>query len=127
MGKALLVSLDTETGAGILKILDGAQLEVKVALWLFSPDHEDWRLVFSSRRLDAVDTREGYGMINDALRKAGFAIERKPPIMLLRMSHPFIRDLRRMFGKTKRVEGMRLGLQTIGNWFVEDAYVYRIT
>ena len=43
------------------------------------------------------------------------------------MSDPFIRDLRRRFGKSKNVAGMRLGLQTIGNWFVEDAYVYRIS
>jgi hypothetical protein len=43
------------------------------------------------------------------------------------MADPFIKSLRRMFGKTKSVEGMRLGLQTIGDRFVEDAFVYRIS
>ena len=46
--------------------------------------------------------------------------------MILTMNDPFIRDLRRQFGKAKNVEGMRLR-QTIGDWFIEDAYVYRIS
>ena len=40
---------------------------------------------------------------------------------------PFIRQLRRIFGKTKSVHGMRLGNQMVGDRFVQDAYVYRIS
>jgi hypothetical protein len=43
------------------------------------------------------------------------------------MADPSIRELRRLFGKTKSVEGMRLGGQVFGDRFVEDAYVYRIS
>ena len=124
MVKAALVNADIERGAEVLKILDDAQLQMKVAVWLFSPDHENWFLVLASRQLDG--SRDAYGAVNDALRKAGFAIERKPSIMILRMDNPFIKDLRRQFGKAKNVEGMRLR-QTIGDWFIEDAYVYRIS
>ena len=46
--------------------------------------------------------------------------------MILKMSDPFIRSLRKIFGKAKNTEGMRLGLQTIGNRFIPDAIVYRI-
>jgi hypothetical protein len=127
MGQGLLVNIDIERGAEVLKALDSANLQVKVALWLFSPDHQDWRMVVASRRLDAVGPGEDYGLINEALDKAGFPLERKPSIMVLRIDDPFIRDLRRLFSKAKSVEGMRLGLQTIGNWFVEDAFVYRIS
>jgi hypothetical protein len=35
--------------------------------------------------------------------------------------------LRRIFAKTKSVEGMRLGGQMIGDRFIEDAWVYRIS
>ena len=125
MDKATLVSIDLDKGEEILKILDGAELRIKVALWLFSPDHDDWRLVLASRQLD--ESRHAYGLVNEALRKAGYAIEKKPLLWVLPMNDPFIRDLRKRFGKAKDVEGMRLGLQTIGKWFVEDAYVYRIS
>ena len=43
------------------------------------------------------------------------------------MNDPFIRGLRKLLGKAKNTEGMRLGLQTIGDRFVEDAYVFRIS
>jgi hypothetical protein len=47
--------------------------------------------------------------------------------MILPMSDPFIKGLRSIFGKAKSVEGMRLGGQLIGDRFIEDAYVYRIS
>jgi hypothetical protein len=127
MGKALLVNLDLDIGAEVLKALDAAKLQVKVALWLFSPDHEDWFLVLASRQLDAAGPGEDFGLIHKALDKAGFPLERQPAIMPLRMDDSVIRDLRRMYSKSKNVEGMRLGPQMIGDWFVEDAVVYRIS
>ena len=42
------------------------------------------------------------------------------------MSDPMIRELRRMFSKTKSVEGMRLGGQRVGDQFVQEALVYRV-
>ena len=56
---------------------------------------------------------------------AGFPIENKPPILILPLTDPTIRSLRRIFAKTKSVAGLRSG-QQIGNHCVEDAYVYRI-
>jgi len=47
--------------------------------------------------------------------------------MILPMADPFVKELRRLFGKTKIVEGMRLGGQMIGDRFVQDAYIYRIS
>jgi hypothetical protein len=47
--------------------------------------------------------------------------------MIFPTKDPFIRELRRIFGKTKSVEGMRLGGQLIGDRFLEDAYVYQIS
>lgn len=127
MDKATLVSVDLDKGARILGVLDDAKLNVRVALWLYSPDYEDWRLVLSSPQFDAAGPVQAYGLVHDALEAAGVTLEKTPPIMILRMSSPFIRVLRRIFGKAKSVEGMRLGGQTIGDRFVEDAYTYRLS
>jgi hypothetical protein len=127
MDKATLVSIDFERGEEILKVFDSTELRIQVALWLFSPDHEDWRLVIASRQLDGAGSQHAYGLVNDALRRAEYPIEKKPPLWILPMNDPFIRGLRRLYGKSKNVEGMRLGLQTIGDWFIEDAYLYRIS
>jgi hypothetical protein len=76
--------------------------------------------------LDAAEPSEAYGLVHDALAAAGITLEQTPALLILRMSDPFIRALRRMFAKAKSVEGMRLGGQLIGDRFVGDALVYRI-
>jgi len=122
-----LVSVDIERGSQLLHILEGEKLKVSVALWMYASEYEDWRLVVSARRFDGLAPRDAYRLLHDSLAAAGFPIGKTPPVMILSMSDPFIKELRRMFGKAASVEGMRLGGQMIGDRFVQDAYVYRIS
>ena len=127
MDKTALVSIDVERGSRILQILDDAGLQVKVALWAVLADYEDWRLVLSSRKFDAAGLKGASGILHDTLDDAAFTLEETPPVVILQANDPFIRALRKIFGKAKSVEGMRLAGQVIGDRFVEDAYVYRIS
>ncbi len=127
MDQAALVSVDIERGAELLDILERAKLKVSVALWANLSEYGDWRLIVSARQFDALGLTDAYGLLHDSLDAAGFTLRNTPPIVILPMADPFIRELRRMFGKTKSVEGMRLGGQMIGDRFVQDAYVYRIS
>ncbi|HYW41378.1 MAG TPA: hypothetical protein VE959_00895 [Bryobacteraceae bacterium] len=122
-----MVNLDITRGSELLDTLERAKLKVSVALWMYLSEYEDWRLVVSTRQFDSLDLRAAYRLLNDSLAAAGFTPEKTPPIMILPMADPLIRELRRLFGKTKSVEGMRLGGQMIGDRFVQDAYVYRIS
>lgn len=127
MDKTALVGLEVEKGSRILQILDDAGLDIKVALWAYLAEYEDWRFTVSSRKFDELDIRKAFGLIHRALDAAGISFQETPTLLILRMNDPFIKTLRKIFGKTKSVEGMRLGLQSIGNRFLEDAYVYRIS
>ena len=122
-----MVSVDISTGSEILEALERAGLKVSVALWAFQSEYEDWRLVISSRQFDLPDLRDAYGLLHDSLAPAGFEPRNTPVIMILPTKDSFIRDLRRIFAKTKNVEGMRLGGQMFGDRFLQDAYVYRIS
>jgi len=126
MDKAALVAADFTVGLELLQALDRSALAIAVALWLFTAEHEDWRFVLASPRLDTAKPSEAYGLVHDALTEAGIPLERTPALLILKMSDPFIRALRRTFSKAKSVEGMRLGGQLIGDQFVADALVYRI-
>lgn len=126
MDKTALVEANLTAGSELVQALDRSALSISVALWLYSPEYEDWRFVLASRRLDAVKPSDAYGLVHDALAAAGISLERTPPLLVLKMSDPFIRTLRRIFSKAKTLEGMRLGGQLIGDRFVEDALVYRI-
>jgi hypothetical protein len=127
MDKIALVSIDLEKGSELLQALDRAGLHVQVALWAHLAEYQDWRLILSARKLDSLGIREGYRLLYDSLASGGFTTANTPSIMILPMSDPFIKVLRSIFGKTKSVEGMRLGGQLIGDRFVEDAYAYRIS
>lgn len=127
MGKTSLVSFETEAGSRILQILDDAGLKVKVALWATLPEYEDWRLILSSRKFDAVGTLEAYGLLNAALDAAGFPVELKPTTMILRTTDPMIRDFRKDYAKSNVSPGTHVGGQMLGDRFVEDAYAYRIS
>jgi hypothetical protein len=126
MDKKILVEADFETGLELLQALDRADLSIKVALWLYSDEHDDWRFVLASRRFDDTEPAKAYGLVHRAFDAAGISLERTPVPMIMRMSDPFIRALRKNFAKTKTVEGMRLGPQLLGDRFVPDALVYRI-
>jgi hypothetical protein len=126
MANPILVGPEIDAGAALLKALDAAGLKVKVAMWAVLAEYEDWRIVLASSQLDRAGRQGPYGLIRDALDEAGFALERKPDCVVVRMTDPFVRQLRRRFGKAKSVEGMRLGGQLFGDRYIEDAYVYRI-
>jgi hypothetical protein len=111
-------------GVRIVECLDDAGIRLSVAVWMSSSEFEDGRLVLSSTSLDQIDLLGAYEKVTLALQ-GHFSVQ-LPPILILSMRDPFIRELRRLFGKTKSVEGMRLGGQTVGNRFIEQAYVFRI-
>jgi hypothetical protein len=127
MVKTALVGPEIERGSKLIASLDDAKTKVDVALWVVLPEYEDWRIVVASRYFDKLDLREAYGLLHNAEIAAGFTPYNTPPIMILPMSDSTIKDLRRRFAKAGNVEGMRPGGQMIGNRFIEDGYVYRIS
>ncbi len=127
MDKAALVGLDIERGREVLDALDTAGIKVAAALWVYLPEYEDWRLVLAARQFDNLALRDAYRKAHDALDAGGITVYKTPPLMILPVTDPLIKGLRRIFSKAASVEGMRPGGQMIGDRFIEDAYVYRIS
>jgi hypothetical protein len=104
----------------VLGALDKAGFPVTVCLWNLRTDDE-WELVIASPRFKH---RGVYREIFDAME--GQLAPLDPPIRVESNRRPWIQALRKMFGKAASIRGMRLGLQTIGDTYIRDAYVYRI-
>lgn len=126
MDQSALVSIKIQRGADVLAALDRAKVTVSIALFANLAEYGDWRMFLAARALDELGFRKAYGLIFESLTAAGIGVEKAPSIQILPMNDRFIRDIRKMFSKTKSVEGMRIGLQSFGDRFVEDGYVYRI-
>lgn len=100
---------------------------LRSTLWAFLAEYEDWRIVVAARQFDAMELRKAYRLLNGSLERAGFTPDNTPSIMLFQMTDPFVKELRRRYRKNKTIEGIRPAFQSIGDRFVEDSYVYRIT
>ena len=124
MVKAPLVGPDALTRQQILDALDAAALNVKVAVYLYADEYEDWRLFLASPLLDKLEYKNG--PVHKAFEKAGMSISHEPTLMILPMSDPFIRELRKTWGKSPYAEGRRIGPESIGGRFIEDGIIYRV-
>lgn len=129
MAQTVLVrNPDVAAGREMLKALDDSRIKIDVALWaLFLREYGNWRLVLSSRQLDAEDPREAYGSVFKALDRAHIEVMKTEPIMILRMKDPFIREMRRSFREKEKVREGRNLSGTIGDRFVDHSYIYRIS
>jgi hypothetical protein len=126
MDKATLVDIDITAGERVLQVLDQAGFKVSVALWLYSSEFEAWRLYIASPLVDTEGPRQAYVRVLSALRASDPDLSSAVTIALVSPKDPLIRGLRRIFGTTRSVHGMRLGGNVIDGMFVEQAYVYRI-
>lgn len=126
MDKTALVNFDIENGQEVINALDGDNKNPNVALWAKLPEYEDWRLVIASERLRQTGSLFPYSQVNSAMDKANIPIWKRPKVFLRPMDKPFIKSLRSVFANATDTYGMRLGGQTFGGQYVEDAFVYRI-
>jgi hypothetical protein len=126
MAATALVNFDFENVETAIRALDAAGKELCVALWAKLPDYESWRLIIASEKIDQESPLIGYEQIVEALRNANIPMRRRPDILLLPMKSKMIEGLRSAFGAAKDVYGMRLGGQTFGDKYIEEAFVYRI-
>ncbi|HEY6444859.1 MAG TPA: hypothetical protein VIY53_00250 [Acidobacteriaceae bacterium] len=126
MAEKALVEADLSKSERIVAALEEAGVGVVAALWAVFPEYDDWRLVLAAKELDSLALGDAYLRVNRILSNAGFTAWETPTIFIMKTTDPFIRALRKVFGKTKSVIGMRLGGQTWGDRFLDDAYAYKI-
>lgn len=126
MDNTTLVEIDLKKSARIVSALESHGITVVAALWVRFPEYEDWRLVLAAKELDKLELRDAYLKVNKIVKEAGITVWEVPTIYLMKTTDPLIRALRKIFGKAASVVGMRLGGQTFGDRFIEDAYAYKI-
>lgn len=126
MAKADLVDIDLKRAGRAVSALEKSGFPLAAALWVQFPEYEDWRLVLASKKLDPLNPGEAYLQVNRTLNQAGMTVWETPSIFIMKTSDPFVRALRKVFGKSATVEGMRLGGQMWGDRYVDDAYALKI-
>lgn len=126
MAKKTLVDADVKLGDRILASLDAAKFPVSVAIWILTEHDDGWKFVIGTPLYEKLGGLEAYRQLITALRKDDPESRDSDDVELRANRDPFVRDLRRLFGRTASVKGMRLGGHHIGDVWLEDAIVYRI-
>jgi hypothetical protein len=127
MVKTILVGPDLAYGEQILSALDQAKFPIAAAFWMLQTERsEEWRLLIATPLYDKFGPAVSYRKLREALSVEGPISMIDLPVRLEGTRKPFIRALRKRFGKTASIEGMRLRLQSIGDTWIDDGYVYRI-
>jgi len=124
MVEAPLVIPDVKFGKDVLRVLDAAGFPLSAAMWL--KEGTDWTLVLGTPLYDEVGPKDAYLRLRAALSTEGPVSLGEFPLRLEGNRSLLIKALRKTFGKTASVEGMRLGGHTIGGTWIDDGYVYRI-
>ena len=83
-------------------------------------------MVIATSLYEKIGPQKAYLRLIDALSKEEPVSLVDVPVRLESNNRPFIKALRKLFGRTKSVAGMRLGGHWIGGTWIDDAYVYRI-
>jgi hypothetical protein len=125
MAKKALLDADVQLGEKILRSLDAAKFPISVAVWILT-EEQGWQLVIGTPLYESGGPGEAYKNLINALRRDDLESMDFEDVRLMGNRHPFIRELRRLFGKTASVHGMRLGGHHIGGVWLDDAVVYRI-
>jgi len=126
MACATLVSFDIEVGDLVVTALDAAGLRPNVAMWAILGEYGDARIVLASRKFNQESSADAYEQILPALRKAGINPLRLPPLLVLPMKDPGIKDLRKSFTQFGDARGIRIAPRSFGRRFLEECFVYRI-
>lgn len=74
MHKKLLVDTDIPNGARLVEALDGANVPIAAAFWLYSDEADEWRLILVSPMVSILGPRHVYASIVSVLKQASINI-----------------------------------------------------
>ncbi len=122
-----LTAPDIEFGKELWGVLRGGKtFPVNGALWLFQSESSEWHLLIATQRVDEVGPRKAYEELAEVTKRIPADSAQLLRIELISPRLPFYQALRTVFGKTKSVEGARLGNTQVGGMYINDAYLYEI-
>jgi hypothetical protein len=122
-----LTVTDIQFGADLWHALrQNEKFPAKGALWLSQSESSEWHLLIATPRVDEVGPRKAYEELAELTRHIAADSEQLLRIELISPRLPFYQALQSVFGKTKSVEGARLGNTQIGGMYISNAYLYEI-
>jgi hypothetical protein len=118
-----------ETGATLVRKLDDRGLQPDAALWLYSPDLEQWKLVIAEVKVGKKGPKGVYREIQRILAEFTDEIGELSldDVALAKPDAPIIALLRIAVRTGPGISGIRFKNNVINGTLIEDAYIYRLS
>jgi hypothetical protein len=116
-----------EAGAELLRHLDQSNLGISAALWLYNSEFNRWRLVIASPEVKTHGSLKVYKKIYALLAKmpkVHAVIEWH--VSAMEDHGPLLSSLRKIARRGIDLSGKRFS-QAVDGYYIEDAYIYRVT
>ena len=132
MVKTVLVERDIEDGRRLLLALDQTNVpaggfRIAAALWLYSGDPPEWRLIIATPLVDQLGVRSTYSAIQKVLDSLspdiGLTLQN---ISVVKPGDSLVRTLGRVL-RVGAAAGVRFARNTVGDTYIEDSYIYRLS
>lgn len=126
--KDQLTDAMVEAGAELTRKLDETGMPPNIALWLFMPEMNEWRLLFASPEVSAQGSRKVYERIRVALEAVGNKASAVPlsVISLLDPNAELVQLLEIAIRTGPGVGRIRFSKNVINGHFIDDALIYRV-
>ena len=117
-----------EVGARLTEKLDEMGLPVAAAMWLFTAEINEWRLLFASPELPTGGPQAVYRKIAEARQALADKAAAAPMsvIGLLDPNDQLVQLLRTALKTSGAVSRIRFSKNSIKGHFIEDALIYRL-
>ncbi len=129
MAAPTLVERDIRDGETLVRRLDRDRFPVASAFWYFDLEKEKWTFIIASRIVGRDGPRAAYRKLIQSIkriRKSGYELD-SFRVELVKEENQLPSLLRRAVQSGPGIAGIRFTQNTINGFFVEDAYIYRLT
>lgn len=115
-------------GEALVRRLDARDVNLRSALWLYSPELEEWKLLLAVPAVADEGPRGVYQQIQHALSESGSEVDglSLSNIRVLKPDAPLISLLRKAIHTGPGISGIRFTNNVINGIVIEDAYIYRV-
>lgn len=123
---ATLTTDDLAFGKRVTEQLKTAKFPFNGTFWLYDEAVDDWQLTIATELVDKFGPRDTYLKLSRSISIVGGSDFQLLRIAVISPRTPLYDALRRVFGITATVEGVRLQRAVVNGILISDAYLYEI-
>lgn len=126
MDSKILVDKNITDGRKLLESLDAYKYPVNAAMWFYDQNSDTWKYIISTSKIDKEGPLKVYQDIQSYI-KHNINIPLKD-ITVVSPENNLMKILKSAIKTNPHaISGIRFSKNTIDNFFIEDAYIYRMS